>query len=299
MKTTYLLMMALVLVGCSSADKKKKNAEQPISQEMFKKETPLKNSEVSDFYTGNQGALNPALQDETLDRYTAEEISRISGGQDPLLEISLACSRGDFDRAFAVASKSFEKYQKIPSYWNMVANCHLKQGSYRKSLLFYNKALEVKPNYVPALNNIGVMYSRQGQDQKALVAFERAYKQSKFAKTPRYNLGKLYLTYGLADLALPLFEGLLSQANNDVDLLNAVAASHFIKSDYNAALAAYQKIPNELWSRPEIGINLALTLHLAGRKDDARKVFDYIKDPKAEELKRYYAIVEKQMGENK
>lgn len=297
MKTIYLVAL-LVLVGCASGDKKKNNeGSGEISQEMFKKEKPLKSSEVSDFYTGNQAALNPALQDETLERFSDEEMSKIPGGQDPLLQIALACSRNDFNTAFGVASRSFDRYQKIPSYWNLVANCHLKQGSYRKALLFYNKALEVKPNYVPALNNIGVMYARQGQDQKALVAFERAHNQSKFAKTPRYNLAKMYLTYGLADLALPLFEGLLSLAPNDVDLLNAVAASHFIRSNYSAALATYQKIPNELWSRPEIGINLALTLHLSGRSADGRKVLSYVKTPKAEELKRYYAVVQKQMGD--
>lgn len=294
---SLVILSFFILVSCAS-DKKSKSTDAPeVSQDMFKKERALKTSEVADFYSGNQASLNPALQDETLDRYTPEERERFEDSTDPLLLISLHCHQKEFDKAFAVAEASFQKYQKIPTYWNLVANCHLKQGSQRKALLFYNKALEVKANYVPALNNIGVMYDLQGEHQKALVAFERAYQRSKFSKTPRYNLAKLYLKYGLADLALPLFEGLLREAPADVDLLNSVASAHFIRGQYESALSFYQKIPKDHWSRPEVGLNLAWTLKLVNRRDDAQKVFDYVDEPDSGSLRDYYRVVKRHLGE--
>jgi Flp pilus assembly protein TadD len=268
-----------------------------VSNEAFKRERPLSSREVADYYSANPAALNPALQDETLDRYSAEELATLADNTDPLLEITLRCARGDFAQAFAVAARAFDRYQKVATYWNQVANCHLNQGSHRKALLFYNKALEVQSNYVPALNNIGVMYVRQGQHQKALVAFERAHKQARFAKTPRYNLAKLYLTYGLTETALPLFQGLLSDSPQDVDLLNAVAASHFIQGDYASALNHFQRIPQAHWARPEIGLNLAMTLKQLGRGGDARKVFQLVQKPKGGQERDYYASVERQMGD--
>lgn len=297
MKLTILLL-SFIAISCSSGEKKmNKEAPSDVTDQSFKKEKPLKNSEVSDFYAGNKESLNPALQDETLDRYSAEELASISESSDPLMEISLRCSRGDFDRAFAKASESFQKYQKVASYWNLVANCHLNQGSHRKALLFYNKALEVSPNYVPVLNNIGVMYSRQNQDQKALVAFERANKQSKFSKTPRYNLAKLYLRYGLAEEALPIFKGLLSGSPEDADLLNAVASTYFLMSDYQAALSHFQRIPKNEWVRAEIGLNFAITLKKVGQSKEASALLNDVEKPKSPELKRYYAVVTKAVGE--
>lgn len=294
---SMILILLLVVSSCAS-DKKSKSSEAPeVSQDMFKKERALKTSEVADFYSGNQAALNPGLQDETLDRFSPEEREQLEDAKDPMLLISLHCHQKEFEKAFAIAESNFQKYQKIPTYWNLVANCHLKQGSMRKALLFYNKALEVKPNYVPALNNIGVMYNLQGEPQKALVAFERAYLKSKFSKTPRYNLAKLYLKNGLADLALPLFEGLLKEAPADVDLLNSVASAYFIKGNYETALAYYQKIPKDLWSRPEIGLNLSWTLSLVNRKDDALKVFDYVDEPDSGSFKDYYRVVKRQLGD--
>lgn len=291
------IISALFLVSCASDKKSNSSSSPEVSQDMFKKERALKSNEVADFYSGNQAALNPGLQDETLDRFSPEERERFEDAKDPLLLISLYCHQKDFAKAFAVSEANFQKYQKIPTYWNLVANCHLKQGSMRKALLFYNKSLEVKANYVPALNNIGVMYDLQGEPQKALVAFERAYQKSKFSKTPRYNLAKLYLKNGLADLALPLFEGLLKEAPTDVDLLNSVAAAYFIKGNYQGALAYYEKIPRDLWSKPEIGLNLAWTLKLVNRKEDAIKVFDYVDEPNSGSLKDYYQVVRRQLGD--
>ncbi len=147
MKLLSFLLLS-TLIACSSGEKKSKNNETEVvvKNEVFKKEKPLKDSDVSDFLPANQASLSPALQDETLDRYTAEEIEQMTESKDQLLELSLLCSRSDFKNAFALASKMFDKYQKIAAYWNQVGNCHLNQGSHRKALLFYNKALEVKAN---------------------------------------------------------------------------------------------------------------------------------------------------------
>lgn len=290
------LIPILFLAACSSTPDKPKKEAPEITNESFRKEKPLRNNEVADFYQGNTKTLSPALQDETIDRYTSAELAKIKTTNDPLLEISMRCAVKDYDKAFEVAAKVFDRYEKLATYWNQVANCHLNSGSHRKALLFYNKALEVDKDYVPALNNIGVMYSRQGQDQKALVAFERAAKEGKFAKTPRYNLAKLYLTYGLSELALPVFQSLLNEAPQDVDLLNAVASAYFLESDYQRALAYYQKIPQSQWRRAEIGLNLAWTLNNAGKNDEAKKVFNQVKKPSGSQLKRYYASVEDRLG---
>jgi tetratricopeptide (TPR) repeat protein len=291
------LIPLLVLAACASAPEKTA-APKPaaVSNETFKKEKPLTNAQVADFYATATSVSTPALQDETLDRYSEKDLAAVKLAGDPLLEISVRCARREFAEAFKLAASSFHRYQKVAAYWNQVANCHLNTGAFRKALLFYNKALEVSPNYVPALNNIGVMYSRQGQDQKALVAFERANREARFAKTPRYNLARLYLTYGLAEAALPLFQGLLGEAPNDVDLLTALATTQFILADYPRALETFRTIPEAARSRAEVGLNLALTLKHLGKTAEAEKVFAGVSAPATANLKRYYGIVRSQLG---
>lgn len=295
----YILILLFVTSCSTSKDKTSSKDVEAITNSDFKKERAFTKAEVPDFYQVPAVSVNPALQDETLDRHSQDELDKLAKFKDPLIEISVHCSKRDFDSASQIANKNFDRYQKIPSYWNLVANCHLNQGSERKALLFYNKALEIDKEYVPALNNIGVMYSRQGESQKALVAFERASKAGKFSKTPRYNLAKLYLSFGLADLSLPVFQGLLNESPTDIDLLNLVASSHFLQSDYGRSMSYYQKIPQKFWSNPEIGLNLSITLLKLGKMQDAAKVFGLINRPGHAELKRYYDVVKSQVGDKK
>lgn len=291
----YLIPL-LILGACSSKPAKNEKRLETVTNEDFKKEKALSKSDVRDFYELNGKTLSPALQDETLDNFSRSELSQVKS-TDPLVEISLMCNQRDFTGAYQVAEKNFNRYQKIPAYWNLIANCHLNEGSARRALLFYNKALELDRNYVPALNNIGVMYSRQGQDQKALVAFERASALGKFSKTPRYNLAKLYLSYGLVESALPVFSGLLNESQGDVDLLNAVASSYFLMSDYNKALSYYKQIPEDQWQNPEVGLNLSLTFKKTGNAKEASNVFSKVKEPKNKKMRDYYAVIKSQLGD--
>ena len=296
------LLVLFCIVSCSSGkitnDVKRDSDGVKVTKDSFKKEKALTSAEVNDFYIEKPKTLNPALQDETLDRYSVDEIEALADNKDPLIEIAIRCSKKDFEKALSVASNVYQRYQKIPAYWNMIANCHLNQGSSRKALLFYNKALEVAPGYVPALNNIGVLYSRQGEDQKAIVAFEKANKQSRFSKTPRYNLARLYLTYGLADMALPLFQGLLNDAPADVDLLNALGSCYFLISDYEKALTYYRRIPAALVRRAEIGLNYSMALQKSGKYTEAEKIYADVEKPKSNSLKEYYLTIGKQLGVN-
>lgn len=290
------LLLLIFLSACSTTPKEFSAQTAKKSNEVFKKEKPLNVQQVPDFYPQKINTLSPALQDETTDRYKKSEMAKVEYAGDPLLEINFKCQKGDFSGAFEAIDKSFQRYQKIPSYWNQVGNCHLNAGSFRKALLFYNKALEVDSNYVPALNNIGVMYSRLGQDQKALVAFEKSHKISRFSKTPRLNLAIAYLRYGLTDEALPLVQGLLNNSPSDVDLLNCMANIHFINGNFQTALNYYQQIPTEEWRRPEIGINLSWTLKNLNRVNDSKKVFGLVSSPKTTDLKNYYLTVKKILG---
>lgn len=292
---TLIFSLFIILLGCSTSPEKKSVPK--LSPNAFKKEKPLSNTQVADYYPDKAPTLTPALQDETLQRYSKSEIEKVKSMNDPLVNLSIFCSQKKFKEAFSLASNIFSKYQKVTNYWNQVANCHLRAGSHRKALLFYNKALEIQSENIPALNNIGVMYTMLGQDQKAQVAFEKALRQSKFSKTPRYNLARIYLKYGLVDLAQPLIQGLLNESSNDVDLLNAMANIYFLKSNYQKAMDYYQQIPPSEWRRPEIGLNLSYNLKLLGKGRDALKVLNSVSNLGDKELKEYYASVRSVIGE--
>lgn len=77
------------------------------------------------------------------------------------------------DKQFAQAQKKFEQAVKLdPNFaeaYNNLAFTLRKQGSanYKKSLAFYNKAIELKPKLAEAYMYRGVLYSQMGRKADA------------------------------------------------------------------------------------------------------------------------------------
>jgi tetratricopeptide (TPR) repeat protein len=274
----WLLLLALGACASGESSKKTGNQADPaagvvLTNKDFSRQKPLTYSREQDFYpTPKEAGPQSALMNESAGP-NVNLVKKVAAGKDPLITMMSSCYAKEFEAAFKVAESIYDTHQSLPTYWNQVATCYLIQGNERKALLFYNKALEVTPNYVPALNNIGVMYEKSGQDQKALVALQRALKNGRFTKTPRFNLGHLYLSYNLADEALPLFKGLADEAPQDADVRAGLANSLAQLGRWQEAWDEFQKVTGKIRSRPDVGLNMALCAHRLGKIEEASAAF--------------------------
>lgn len=301
MKSLIFLLTTFVFVSCSTTHKKDvdpmKTELDSISNKDFKKESPIEKNQIKDYFIYNQQVLeNPILKDETLGRLTSDEVKEFEKSKDPLVSMAYLCTRRQFKEAYTVAAKHYDRFQKVPAYWNQLGICYLEQKEERKALLYFNKALEAEKDYVPTLNNFGVMYTRQGQNQKAIVAFEKASQIGKFSKTPRYNLARLYLEYGLSEKALPILQSLSNQSQADIGVTNSIATAYLMQGDHQTALRFYKQLSPKIWKRAEVGVNIAFAYHLAGSNKDAVKVFKDITKPKHKEIKDYYYLMAQKIG---
>ncbi|MBY0516742.1 MAG: tetratricopeptide repeat protein [Bacteriovoracaceae bacterium] len=272
-----LIMLMVFISACSSTSEKKKNIDpaQSVSVKTadFKKNKPLSYNASEDYYQAPKGATQSnALYQESAGKSNNTELQQITNGKDQLASMMVLCYKKSFAEAFSIADQLFASHAKIPTYWNQVATCHLLQGNERKALLFYNKALEVTPKYVPALNNIGVIYNKNSQDQKAQVALQRAFEQGKFAKTPRFNLANLLLNYGLGEKALRLFKGLSDESPGDAEVRAGLATSYVFLSRWDEAWEQFNAIPDSKRKESRIGLNMALTAHQLGKSELAKDI---------------------------
>lgn len=294
-----LLILSLILIAsCGSVDKGKPKGSDPaadinITNQDFEKKQKIVYSKSSDHY--ELSSSSNALASESAERLDKSQSSVLENLKDPLGTMILLCYRKDFDEGFALAQIMFDTHQNLPTYWNQVATCHLLQGNERKALLFYNKALEVTPNYVPALNNIGVIYSKNLQDQKALVAFKKSRAGGKFTKTPRYNLAFLLLRYGLAKEAIGHFKWLTGEAPQDFDLRAGLANAFAINENWQEAWDEFNKIPDSIRTRSDVGINMAFTAYKIGQNELARNILSNTSVSDAD--KKYAGQIRQVVGE--
>jgi hypothetical protein len=69
---------------------------------------------------------------------------------------------------------------------------------------YYQRAIELCPNYFEARNKLGKVYKSWGEYELAIKEFEEASRSPSFVE-PRYNLGEIYRMQGRYDLASEAF----------------------------------------------------------------------------------------------
>lgn len=285
----FILLM--IFTGCALNQTREISLED-VSNKDFEKPKAERYDFRRDYFSDVDSENAQALKDESLYRVNSFD-SEVKDG-DVLTKIVYLCHKGEFNEAFGVIETENERYRKNPSFWNQVGTCYLLKGERRKALMFYNKALEFRPNYAPALNNIGLMYRKEGSDQKAEVAFSRAVKNANFSKTPRFNLAQLYLDYGLFNNAIKEFKVL--EGSNDVDVFAGLGSAYLMAGDYERAADYFKRIDEDFYERPYIGINAALALYKTGKKYEARDILDDIDEDELGPYKSYYEQSKKKVG---
>lgn len=284
------LPFLLILAACSSNPTSKRNLSSDTEELSWVDEldfTPTK----EEAYRGSSDEFNTSGKDEKLNSLAKESVALMSparldtllkDNKDELMSINLNCYLSNFDKAFEIADRVYEKYKSNTSYWNQIGTCYYLNGDASKAILFYNKSHDLDKKYVPALNNLGVVYEKQGRFQKALAAYKMASDTNQFALTPTYNLARLYLKFGTVGKAYPIFNALYKKSGEDVDLAQALATANLVKGEYQQAIDIYSRIDKKEVSAPEISLNYALALKFAGKKDEALKVLNQMANPLGE-----------------
>lgn len=197
------------------------------------------------------------------------------------------CYRGKFRQGLDLLDGGYPLSKKNPRHWNQVGNCYLLQGKLQLALLFYNKARDLNPRYVPAINNLGVIYRRQGRDQEALLSFKKARKLNPRALTPLFNLAQLYLQYGRTKKARALYFSLYKRNGQDKDVLNGLATCYLLQGQVDKALSFFEALPEDSFEHPTISLNYSAALALKGRKKEAKSMLLKIDGLSSLELREY------------
>src|SRR5690606_30915013 len=123
MRNLLSSLFILSFISCASNGGKDGEIDlDKITNDDFKKETPIPYSKDQDYYKDFKDDYSRALNDETLqlldDLDNSEEKNK-----DVLSQISRLCYQKKFNDAFIAADKVYEKYRNTPIYWNQMGTC--------------------------------------------------------------------------------------------------------------------------------------------------------------------------------
>lgn len=292
MKWVLTPILLVLIASCATSGPKSKSLSS-ISNEDFKPVNPVRYTKSSDRLSTVDSKFTESLNKESIARVDAYNGKFSSESE--LDTLAQLCHEREFKKAYSLVSTESRKYVKNPIFWNHVGSCFLLEGENRKALLFLNRSLSIKPNYVPALNNLGVMYLRLNDRSRALIAFKRAVRVGQFNKTPRFNLANLYLSYGLYKESLKALKP-FSDNTSDVDVLNMKATANLMSGNIKKALSFFEKIDSDFREKAKYGLNYALALFLNGKKEQAIDAYEDINISKKSSWYDYSKQVKSTIG---
>ncbi len=115
------------------------------------------------------------------------------------------------------------------------------RGKYPEALALYDKAIAIRPDYSPPLNNAGVIYREIGDRIKAEEVIRKAIDLDPHNLAALINLASVLLDRGDADEAIVLLERALAEDPYNVPALSKLGAAYGKKEMYKEGLQAFQK----------------------------------------------------------
>lgn len=180
-------------------------------------------------------------------------------------------------------NKSTEHYIKsigifpdnFDSYYNFALVCATK-GDTASAIMNYRKAITLRPGYIAAMNNLGVIYQSQMQFDSAATFFEQIRQMEPSNSLASGNLSNLFYTKGLfysqkgdRETAVNSYAASIRYNPSNIMSLNNLASLYARESQYDSALVYLKKGFAINGSDMMIIENIAAVSYLARQYDQA------------------------------
>ena len=112
-------------------------------------------------------------------------------------QVTKLMDEGRIDEAEALAHKLLETNPNAASLYNCLGRIYgEKRGDIAKAIPYLEKAVELEPNFVSALENLGIAYASRGEFGKALDCLTRALELDPENEHVKNNIAMLYSNMG-------------------------------------------------------------------------------------------------------
>ncbi len=159
--------------------------------------------------------------------------------------------------------------QDMPTGQAAIALYSLNQGDAEGALAALNKALEIEPDYAPALLNLADLYRGLGDEEKALATLQKAILVAPDSGAIQHSYGLYWVRQGQLETALGYLKAATEQGDSFVrySYVYAVAleSSGQLENAIKTLEAANQQWPNQY----DVLLSLILYLEKAGRAPES------------------------------
>jgi len=229
------------------------------------------------------------LESFTLQTRLSAEMSYLS-----LFTVGMACyAAADWDGAIARFSDALSQTEEHVSALNQNAiYCYRAvayyfKGDYDLAIADYDRAIELRPDYVEAYINRGTTYISKGDYDRAIADFDRAIELRPNGNDAYYNRGSAYCHKGNYDLAIADYDRAI-ELRPAADTYTNRGLAYDFRGDYDLAIADYDRAIELLPDYAEAYCNRGTTYSSKGDYDRAIADYDQAIHLRPDTAEAYY-----------
>lgn len=143
--------------------------------------------------------------------------SLVPKSEKALQEGSKLLGAGRFEEAAQVFTEAILEDQENPTLYYYRGGAFEKSGETDKAVDDYQKAIELKDDFILPLSRLGMIHAKQGNVEKAVESFNQAIELGDQDTTTHYNFGVCLMNSGNNEKAREVFENLITLDNEYSD----------------------------------------------------------------------------------
>ena len=211
--------------------------------------------------------------------------------QDQLQSLINLFSNGQLQQALNHASQLLQQFPQSAVLYNISAVVNAGLGLTDAAIEKYKRAIEIKPDYAAAFNNMGTTLKDQGKPDSAIKAFNKALAIKPNYADALYNLGNTLQEQGKPEEAIIAYNKSLIIKPQDIETYNRIGTSLKDQGNLDGAIEAFRKALSIAPNHAKAHYNMGNALQEQGKPEEA--IESYIK---ALTLKPDYAKAYNNMG---
>ena len=111
----------------------------------------------------------------------------------------------------------------------------------QKAISCYEKAIEISPNYADPYYNLGNIFKDEGQNQKAISCYEKAIEINPNYANAHNNLGNIFKKLGEHQKAINCYEKVIAINPKNADAYNNLGLVHSVINNHKKSVNYYHK----------------------------------------------------------
>ncbi|GMR05680.1 MAG: tetratricopeptide repeat protein [Gammaproteobacteria bacterium] len=182
--------------------------------------------------------------------------------------------QGELDKAKEVFEKTVElKPDYVDAIYNL-GNAQRDLKAYSRAIYNYRKVIELDPEYINAYNDLGITLLCEGKIHAAVEQYNLALEQDPMRADIYLNLANAYMELGETEGAFLSIQNALAIDPNNARAYNNLGSVYYGQENYPEAITAYRHAAQLDTGSLEVFFNLGLALFKNKEYDESLRVHD-------------------------